>query len=67
MSSPEFYRYLVYKLDDNNKPYPFPYAHIYARDEAEAWEVWENYAVDGPSKVTIIYNNEKQTPEVRVL
>ncbi len=64
---PEFYRYLVYKLDENRNKYPFPYAEIYARDDAEAWDLWEEYAVDGPSDVVIEYNKEKQVPFVKVI
>jgi len=66
-SLPEFYRYLVYKLDEDRNKYPFPYAEIYARDDAEAWELWEEFAVDGPSNVVIEYNKEKQVPFVGVM
>jgi len=64
---PEFYRYLVYKLDENRNKYPFPYAEMYARDDAEAWELWEEYAVDGPLDVVIEYDKEKQVPFVKVI
>lgn len=63
---PEFYRYLVYKLDENRKKYSFPYAEIYARDDIEAWESWKESAVDGPHDVVIEYKKEKQVPLVRV-
>jgi len=64
---PEFYRYLVYKLDENRNKHRFPYAEMYARDDAEAWELWEEYAVDGPLDVVIEYDKEKQVPFVKVI
>jgi len=64
---PEFYRYLIYRLDENRDKYPFPYAEMYARDDAEAWELWEEFAVDGPHDVCIEYKKDKQVPSVRVL
>jgi len=64
---PEFFRYLVYQLDQNRNKYPFPYAEVYARDDSEAWELWEEFAVDGPLDVTIEYEKEKQVPSVKVM
>ena len=64
---PEFYRYLVYQYDENRNKYPFPHAEIYARDDVEAWEIWEEYAVDGPSNVCIEYKKDKQVPFVQAM
>ena len=67
ISHPEFYRYLVYQLDENRDKYLFPHAEIYAKNDAEAWELWEEFAVDGPLNVTIEYDTEKQHPSARLL
>ena len=64
---PEFYRYLVYQLDKKRDKYPFPHAQIYARDDVEAWDLWEEYAVDGPHDVCIEYKKDKQVPFVKVM
>ncbi len=67
ISPPEFYRYLVYGYDPmTGNEYRFPYAEIYARDDVEAWELWEEFAVDVPD-VVIKYMKEKQQPSARLL
>ena len=65
MIEEKFCTYACYQVDENNNLYPEPMGHIYARDETEAWDVWENYRkAEGlyHITVTIIHREEDQVP-----
>jgi len=58
----QFWQYEVIDVDGQ----VWPIATIYARNDAEAYEAWEEYAVDGPNNVAIsLVKEEKEKPLVK--
>ena len=68
-NKPEFYRFTVYNIHPKLGRYNYAIAEVFARDEVEARELWEEEVPDdfrNLHNVDIVYEKVRQSPNLRI-